>query len=318
MNIDVNKICIVVIVVNWNTKDLLRKCLRSIYSHSAGMDLKFIVVDNGSYDGSVEMVKGEFPDIALIENENNLGFAKANNQAFKLVRRDHYVLLINTDIIFKKDSVRKMIDFLSSHSEVGAVGPALRLPNGQLQTGAAGFGPSIRTAFNYFFFLSLLWPRIFKGLFINQKKYIKWKAATNVDWVAGACMLVRSEVIHKIGGLDESYFMYAEDAEWCERIKRNGWKVFYLPNVEVIHHHGASGALDTNKSSAQWLRALIKYVQTRYGFRKTFAFRLIAILGLWFRFIFYFLFFISTGYYVYWKKSQKMFIFIMGALCRGR
>ena len=297
------------IIVNWNTKDLIEQCLDSIFSTSTKISLKVIVVDNASTDNSTDMIKKRFPNVILVENKKNVGFAKANNQAFELIKQGSYVLMLNSDTLLIKDTLQKMVDFMGENPEAGAVAPALRFPVGKFQTGG-GFSPSLKTAFNYFLFLSTIFPGIFKGLFISQRKLKRMMDPMEVDWVGGTCMLVKKEVIDKTGGLDESYFMYAEDMEWCERIKKFGWRIYYLPYLEIIHYHGAS----SNTISNRWIKSLIFYMKTKKGYIQSIIFRLIMALGLASRSIFYFSAYIITQKKTWLTKTSQMFIYFKGTL----
>ncbi len=302
-----NKYDLFVIVVNWNTKDLLEQCLDSIFSTLTKISFKVIVVDNASTDNSTDMIKNKFSNVILVENRENVGFARANNQAFKLIEQGYYVLMLNSDTILIKDTLQKMIDFMEENPGVGVVAPALRFPDGKFQSGG-GFGPSLKTAFNYFLFLSAFSPEIFKGLFIGQRKYNQMISPIEVDWVGGTCMLVRKEAIDRTGGLDESYFMYAEDAEWCERIKKFGWGIYYLPYLEIIHYHCAS----SKTISSRWIKSLIFYVKNKKGFAQSIIFRLIMAIGLALRSIFYFSAYIITQEKEWLTKTSQMYIYFKG------
>ena len=298
-----------IIIVNWNTIDLLEKCLDSIFFTQKNLSFKVIVVDNASTDGSVEMIKKKFPAVFLIENKKNVGFAKANNQALKFIENRKYVLLLNSDTVLLNKTLQKMMEFMDRNPKAGIAAPALRLPDGKFQIVGAS-KPSLISAFNYFLFLYVLSPKLFKGLFIDQQRLQKIGNPIKIDWVAGTCMLVRKEVIDKAGGLDESYFMYAEDMEWCERIKKIGWDIYYLPYIEIIHHHGAS----SKTVSDQWIKSLILYMKRKNGMIKSILFRLIAAAGFGLRFFFYFLRFTFTLNKDWMKKAHQMFIFFKGAL----
>jgi GT2 family glycosyltransferase len=280
---------ITVIVVNWNTKDLLHHCLASVFRSLRRLLFQVIVVDNASQDGSANMVNELFPEAMLVKNEENVGFARANNQAFKLVGNSKYVLILNSDTILPDETIKTMLDFMETNTRAGLVAPVLRFPDGRFQLGG-GFGPSLRTAFNYFFFLSFFFPSRHRGMFIGQRKPQLQEKAIRMDWVAGACMLVRKEVIDSTGGFDESYFMYAEDAEWCERIRKAGWSIYYLPYAEIIHYHGAS----TKEVSARWLKALFAYMTKKTGIPRATLFRLIAASGFWLRSMIYLLSYLIT------------------------
>lgn len=298
-----------IIIVNWNTKDLLERCLHSIFSTQKKLSFKVIVVDNASTDGSAEMIKKKFPTVFLIENKKNRGFAKANNQAFNFIENSKYVLLLNSDTVLLNTTLQVMMEFMDRNPKAGIAAPALRLPDGKFQIVGASH-PSLFTAFNYFLFLYLLSPKVFKGSFIDQKKLQKIKNPIKIDWVAGTCMLVRKEVIDQTGGLDESYFMYAEDIEWCERIKKRGWEIYYVPSVEIIHHHGAS----SKTVSDQWLKSLISFMKQKNGIIKLIFFRLIMATGFGLRSFLYFLRFIFTHKKEWITKAHLMYIFLKGAL----
>jgi len=212
-----------VIIVSFNTRELLKKCLASI------KNAEIIVVDNASQDGSVEMVKKEFPAVKLIVNQKNLGFAKANNQALRQSQGD-YFLLLNPDTQVKAGAIDKLLDFASSHPESGIIGPTLLNSNGSIQPSVYHF-PS-------------LW-RAIKEYWLGQKDaYEKYAITTSeavvVDAVVGAVMLIPKKVVDKIGLLNEQFFMYFEDLDYCRRVNQAGLKVYYLPKAEVVHHHGQS------------------------------------------------------------------------------
>jgi len=302
-----------IIIVNWNTKTLLYECLKSIYEKVSGFIYEVTVVDNASTDGSIKMVRQNFPQVKLIENKENLGFAKANNQAIKLIKNCTYVLLLNSDVVIKNEIIQKLMEFLEKNPNAGVVGPALRMPDGKLQKGGvAGYFPSLLTGFNYFFFLSILFSNVFKGIYINQSPYVKKKKVTEVDWIAGTCLMTRLEIIKKVGKLDESIFMYTEEIEWCKRVKNKGWKNFYLPHAEVTHHLWGS----QKGISGKGIKALLQYVLYNHGIAISVIFRLITFLGLWIRFIIYSLYFIFSGNQKYRNKSRQMYIFALNALKR--
>ncbi len=300
-----------IIIVNWNTKNLLYGCLKSIFEKISGLSYEVIVVDNASSDGSVEMIHQRFPQVRLIENRHNFGFAKANNQAIQLIRNSKYVLFLNSDVVIKKNAVQKLIIFLEKYSEAGIVGPALRLPDGKLQKGGVGgYFPSLLTAFNYFFFLSIFFPKIFKGIYIQQDAFKKSEKEVDLDWIAGTCLMTRFEIINSVGGLDESIFMYTEDMEWSERVKKAGWRNFYLSSAEVIHYLWGS----QKKVSGKGINALIQYISRKHGICASIAFRFIAFAGLGMRFLFYVLLFLFGGGQRYREKSRQMFAFALSTL----
>ncbi len=219
-------------IVNWNTRDLLRNCLRSIYETTHQISYEIFVVDNASSDGSYQMIEREFPQVRLLRNEENLGFAQANNQALKR-SQGRYILLLNPDTIVLERAFAKMVEFMDGNPKVGALGPRILNEDRSLQFSCYSF-PTISTFLFHITHLDTLFP---KNRLMGKYRMSYWdhNDIREVDWVTGACLMVRQEVIQRIGLLDEDYFMFSEDLDWCYRIKRLGWKVYYLPKAEVIH-----------------------------------------------------------------------------------
>jgi N-acetylglucosaminyl-diphospho-decaprenol L-rhamnosyltransferase len=227
-----------IVIVSWNTRELLRDCLTSVFRECGGLTLEVFVVDNASTDSSPEMVRASLPEVRLIENEANIGFAAANNRAFAFCQADK-ILLLNSDTVLKAGALKLLVDFLDLHREAAAVAPKLE----QSQTVdilGCGRQLSLRTAMNHWLFFARLFPRMrsLEGIYYYREKHDN--VVREVDWVSGACMLVRKTVIEQVGPLNEQWFMYAEDQEWCARMKIAGWKIFHLPEAIVEHRHGAS------------------------------------------------------------------------------
>lgn len=232
-------------------------------------DTEIIVVDNGSEDGSVEMV--EKFKVELIKNKNNFGFAKANNQGIRIAKGE-YILLLNSDTEVKPGCLEKLVEFAKEHSWAGVIGARLLNPDGSIQ-------PSV------YHFPTLL--RAMKEYWLGQKgtceKYApKDKRPVEVEAVVGAAMLIPKKVFDKVGLLDERYFMYFEDLDFCRRVKRAGLKVLYLPQAEIIHHHGASGK-EIPEETRKWLTESSKIYQ---GFLKHYLINLVIWSGQkWQRFL---------------------------------
>jgi hypothetical protein len=273
-----------VIVVNWNTRELLRDCLRSVIAGDSAGKMTIILVDNGSIDGSAEMVESEFPQVRLLRNRDNLGFAKANNQALRLVETP-YACLLNSDTEVGPGVLSGLIAFLAARPAAVACAPALRLPNGQFQTGGAGYALSLATAFNYFFFLSRIFPERFLGMYLYQDHYVQKREPVRVDWLAGACLTVRMTAVGQVGLLDESFHMYAEDAEWCERLVQVG-EIWFLPALEILHVFGASSRKGS-KVSVRWLDAAFAYFGQKHGFIHLRFFHFICLGGFLLRMLLY-------------------------------
>lgn len=273
-----------VIVVNWNTRDLLRDCLRSVYASEPAMPLVVMVVDNGSADGSADMVERDFPQVGLLRNRDNLGFARANNQALKIVGTP-YACLLNSDTVVGPGVLSRLVAFLAARPAAVACAPALRLPSGRLQTGGAGYALSLATAFNYFFFLSRIFPERFPGMYLHQDHFVRKGMPLRVDWLAGACLTVRMTAVDQVGLLDESYHMYAEDAEWCQRLAQAG-EIWYLPDREILHIFGASSGKES-KVSVRWLDAAFAYFGRQHGAVRLKLFQVVCLLGFLLRLILY-------------------------------
>jgi N-acetylglucosaminyl-diphospho-decaprenol L-rhamnosyltransferase len=228
-----------IILVSWNTRELLRNCLRSVFDNAANLSLEVFVVDNASTDGSVAMIRESFPLVRVIENKSNVGFAAANNQAFPLCSAE-LALLLNSDTIIVGQALKVLVDFMREHSEAGGIGPRLLHPRLKLRVLGCGYQPTLWREFTHQFGLSRLFPRsrLFRGVHLFTG--VHDSEALEVEWISGAALLVRAEVIKKVGGLSERWFMYAEDMEWCQRILETGWKLYSVPQGIVEHHLSAS------------------------------------------------------------------------------
>jgi GT2 family glycosyltransferase len=226
-----------VVIVSWNTRDLLRDCLASVFAEPSGLKLEVFVADNASSDGSAQMVRDSFSKVRLIENEKNLGFAAANNAVFPLCQSDK-ILLLNPDTVVKADALRVLSAFLDRHAEAGAVAPKLAQTEADVDILGCGNLLTLETSINHWLFLARWFPRIFDGIYYYAG--VHDDKTREVGWVSGACMLVRRAVIDQVGPLHERWFMYAEDHEWCARMKQAGWRIFHVPAAVVEHRHGAS------------------------------------------------------------------------------
>jgi len=262
-----------IVTVGWNTEVLLHECLTAVSATIENLSFEVIVVDNGSSDNSVQMVREQFPHAHLIVNERNLGFAKATNQGVS-VATGTYVLLLNSDVVLQRGAVERMIDLLERTPEAGIVGSALVIPEVGYQLGAAGFEPTLASALCYYSFLSKLSPLVFKGIWLEHRR--RFKSEIEVDWVSGACLLTRSELFRSLGPLNESYFMYLEDVEWCRRARQSGWRILYLPTVEVLHRYRGSAS---PSALTQWLDSLDRYYRANHGRLETGLFHALAACG---------------------------------------
>lgn len=250
-----------IVIVNYNTRDLLRDCLRSIAACPPVVALDVWVVDNASHDGSAAMVTAEFPQVHLIASSKNGGYAYANNLALREVLSFEfsmlsdsenselnlqnstfdYVLLLNSDTVVPENALDGLVNYLEAHPAVGACGPKLLLKNGALDLACRRSFPSPAAFVYHAVGLSKLFPRSPRFGAYNLT-YLDPDQETAVDAVVGACMFVRASVVREVGLLDEAYFMYGEDLDWAYRIKQYGWAIMYVPTVVVRHYKRASSS----------------------------------------------------------------------------
>ncbi|MEA3346018.1 MAG: glycosyltransferase family 2 protein [Chloroflexota bacterium] len=253
-----------IVIVSWNVRDLLRRCLQSIAASSdfAPRGMEVIVVDSGSTDGSVGMLREEFSWVQLIANEENVGFTKGNNQGLR-ISGGRYVLLLNPDTEVVGDTLSTMVDYMDEHPQVGALGPQLRYPDGAIQSSRRRF-PTLATAFLESTVLQQWLPhnRVLDRYYANDQPD---DLVQEVDWVVGACILLRREAIEEVGLLDEGFFMYSEELDWCRRAKTRGWKVVYLPAARVIHLGARSSRQVRTFQQIQFQRSKIRYFRKHHG-----------------------------------------------------
>ncbi len=242
-----------IIIVNWNTKEFLFSCVRSVFEDGQRMGWEVIVVDNGSHDGSADEIRKTFPLIHLIENEKNLGFARAVNQGLQKAS-GRYVLLLNPDTQVKHGAIERLMSFMDAHPNAGISGAQLLNPNGSRQNCIANF-PSLATELLNKSLLRWLFPERFPG---KERIYSE---PIDVDSVIGACMMVRRDAWGQVGFLDEDYFLFLEETDWCYRMKRAGWKIYHVPDAEVYHFQGKSAEKEKK-------RARVEYFRSRYHFFK--------------------------------------------------
>ena len=264
-----------IVVVNWNTSDLLAQCLRSVYDTTGNLDFEVIVVDNASTDGSPEMVRQEFPDATLIANTENLGFAKANNQAI-LRSLGRYVLLLNSDAFVQENTVEHVVAFMDAHPEAGMAGCKLLYEDGRLQYSCTKF-PTLFTELCIATQLDRLFPKS-RSCGRYPMKY--WDLdVREVDVILGAFMLVRAAAIDEVGLMDERYFMYSEEVDWCYRFKEKGWKIYFYPHSEAIHLWGGSTGRIRIEMLTQMYKSRIAFFRKHYGRRSVTLLKLLIGLG---------------------------------------
>lgn len=249
-----------IVIVNWNARDYLRKCLESIYRNAGRLSLEIFVVDNGSGDGSADMLRREFSGVKLIENRDNPGFGAANNQALKRCAAD-LVLMLNPDTEVSEGALTSMVDFLKWNRRAGAVGAKLLNADRTIQLTCARNFP---TLLSEFFWLTTLVRRFPKSRIVGNYLMSYWdhNDRREIDCLSGACIMARLEVLRKLDYFDEDYFIYGEDVDLCYRIKKAGWQIWYLPEAEITHYGGGS-----SRSIAE-TAAILDRIAIKIFFRK--------------------------------------------------
>jgi N-acetylglucosaminyl-diphospho-decaprenol L-rhamnosyltransferase len=248
-----------IVIVNWNTKDLLRECLHSILLTVHKTTYEIIVVDNSSTDGSVNTLSSLFPSVMFIRNSQNVGFACANNQGMA-ISRGSYILLLNSDAELMPDTVDEAIHFINTHPDAGAVGVRLLNPDGSFQQSYVNFP----TLWSELLMISKVGRILLRSTYPSYGPSLG-KGPQKVDCVSGAFLLVRRAVVDKIAGLDESYFMYSEEVDWCYRMKMAGWEVWYLPDATVFHLWGGSSSQKKTQMEAELYCSKIRFFRKHYG-----------------------------------------------------
>jgi len=264
-----------VVIVNWNTRDVLRDCLASVYTNTKNIRFEVIVIDNASSDGSAEMVRGEFPHVILLMNPRNLGFATANNQGMS-VANGRYVLLLNSDTILLDNAIEKTMAFADSHAQAGIVGCRVLNPDKSLQPTCFMF-PSVLNMFLWATYLSKVFAT---SRFFGRERMIWWHRddVREVDVATGCFMLVRSQAIEQVGLLDERFFMYGEETDWCCRFKKAGWRILFTPDAEIIHLGGASTRQMSSEMFLQYVKSmLLLFKKHKSWFSYRFACVLLAL-----------------------------------------
>ena len=251
-----------IIIVNYNTGALSSACIESCLAQKLPPNTQIIVVDNNSHDNSVSFLRSDFPEITVIENKVNAGLAAGVNRALQEAKGEYY-LLLNPDIIALPGSIQILLDFLKEHSEVGVAGGQLLSPNGKIQY----------SCFRFYTLMTIIYRRTVLGRTARGKRAISsflmkdfdHRSTRDVDWLMGSCLMLRGTAIKEVGGMDERFFLYFEDVDWCRRFWQNGWRVTYVPSSQYSHFHqrssqrGALGGIITNWATREHIRSAIKY-----------------------------------------------------------
>ena len=286
-----------VVIVNYNVKEFLEQALRSVQTAAQHHEVEIFVVDNNSVDGSVEMVREQFPEVILIPNEQNVGFSKANNQAIR--RADgRYLLILNPDTILQEDTISNLLAYMDEHPACGAAGCKILNPDGTFAPESRRGFPTPAVAFYRIVGLSRLFPR--SKLFGRYNlTYLPIDEPAQIDALSGSCMLVRHDALYRgpgsqtepaflnpdqhtggAGLFDESFFMYGEDLDWCYRIKQAGWEIHYTPSTQIIHYKGES----TKKGELRYVKlfygAMLRFSEKHFEQTHSYLFRGILRMGI--------------------------------------
>lgn len=258
---------------------MLKNCLYSLREHSNDQEVKVIVVDNASRDGSSEMVQAAFPEVQLIHSGGNIGFARGNNLAIPYANTP-FVLFLNPDTMVTRDSIKNLIDFMKANPSVGALGCKMKYPDGTVQNLGLQWFPSPLTELVNILFLSENTIRKFH-------KYLPYKNPEHSGFVSklyGGCLMVRREIFEQIGYFDDRFFMYGEDVDLCQRILKNGWKLYYLSEAQIIHiGAGASNNSSSQFSTLMMCESILKLMEKYYGNNGKLMYRLVIFTGSQFR-----------------------------------
>ena len=257
-----------IIVVNWNAREFLVRCIASIRADELGRHLEVWVVDNNSSDGSTELMRSRFSDINLIQSSANLGFARANNTAIRCSSGE-YILLLNPDTALEVGALERMLRFLEENPSAGAVGPILLGSDGAMQCSASA-APSLLRELSRMFHLDGVLPSAAYDM-------DSWDMDRphEVDVLQGACLMIRRAALDEVGLLDEDYFMYSEEIDLCYRFRKAEWSIQWLPNAKVVHHGGQSSKQVPLESFLNLYKGKITYFRKHHGMAAAFAYKLI-------------------------------------------
>jgi hypothetical protein len=245
------------IIVNYKSRRALLDCLGSLELDANAIDREIVVVDNHPADGALDVLKERFPIVRGIANAENVGFARAVNQGIAATTGE-FVLILNPDCFIEQGSIAPLMSYLRSHPKVGVVGPRMVGEDGSLQYSARSFPDHFTFLFNRYSLLTQLFPR---NRHIRRYLLLDWdhRSVRAVDWLSGACLMVRRTAIDQVGPMDEAYFMFNEDVDWCRRMKQGGWDVVYVPEAVIHHDIGASRRKVSPKVIVERHRGMIHY-----------------------------------------------------------
>ncbi len=264
-----------IIIPSWNAKNFLHECIKSILEDTSNYQREIIVIDNASTDGSPEMVVDQFPQIKLIQNEENLGFAKACNIGMR-VAKGQYVVIVNSDVIVRKECISRMVAYMDQHTEIGILGPKILGQDGTVQRSCMGF-PTLWNSFCRALALDTIFPssKLFGGQLMT---FWSHESIRRVDVINGCFWMVRQDALKNVGLLDEDFFMYSEDKDWCKRFRKEGWEVTFYPEAEAIHFEAGSSSNAPVKFYMEMQRANLQYWKKHHNYAAQICFKLISLM----------------------------------------
>ncbi len=250
-----------VVIVSWNVKQLLADCLASIYETTAGLPVEIVVVDSASSDGTVQLLKRDFPHVNLLALDMNVGFTRGNNLGIDLTTGD-FILLLNPDTLVKPEAIQQMAAYLSSHPDVGIVGPQTLNEDGTVQSTRRRF-PTLLTGL-----FESTWLQVIAPTLVLSRYYVQDQpddGIFEVDWVQGSALMFRRAVFSQIGGLDEGFMMYSEELDWCKRAKLAGWSVEYIGMSRITHFGGKSSEQSPAATHIRFQCSKLRYFRKYHG-----------------------------------------------------
>jgi hypothetical protein len=285
-----------IVIVNWNTKELLLKCIESIKKEKSIYQKEIIVVDNDSSDNSPQVIIDHHPDVHLIRNKANLGFAKANNIGIT-VSKGSYLCLINSDVEVLDDCLYKLYEFIDSNPQIGIVGPKIFYPDMRDHDSCRNY-PTLWNNFCEAIALNKIfsYSKTFSG---EHMEYFHHDKTLKTDSLVGCFLMIRRAALNQIGLFDEQFFIFAEELDLCHRIKKSGWDVVFFPEAAIIHHHGASTSKDPLRFSIEQIISKIKYWKKHHGRLVVMTFLLILIMHHGIRLV-------SESILYFFKPSEKV------------
>ncbi len=266
-----------IIIVNYQTYDLTKDAIESILENPCKYTYEIILVDNNSPDDSIEKLENNFKTnekVKIIKNKKNLGFAYGNNRGIEIAKGD-YILLLNSDTIVKPDTLNQCLDYIKQDESIGALGCKVSLPSGELDKACKRSFPNPVNSFYKLFHI----PNNSKNDNYNLED-LEDNGVYEIDCLVGAFMLVKKDAIDDVGLLDEDYFMYGEDIDWCYRIKKAGWKIVYFGRSEIIHYKGASSKKKSYKLIYEFHKSMYIFYRKHYTSEYNFLLNILVYLGI--------------------------------------